>query len=327
MKIVEFDFFNKKYSAIDNCELSVYLNENCNADCNFCIAQLRYKDRKNAFQKAVIKKDDDYFDQLNTILQNIPSFITSATITGGEPCLSSRLAKVVLMLRTHGFKRICLTTNGSFLLRRVNGTNTNLLSLLIDNGLTNLVLSRASHDEAINQSIMNFQYEPCTNGDIAKIVEIASARKINLRISGIFLKCGVCDLDSLYSFVTFYNKIGCRDFRFRELMDSNEVYMCNEEKINFCEKQRIDISQIVKMVEGDARFKLKQIIGGKSFFNNFIYSVSDSTLILQQEDLSYVTSQRANTGCIYGLVVHPNGDLASSWADGQNVMLACKTST
>ncbi len=317
--MIEFELLGKKYNAIDNCELSIYLNESCNADCCFCIAQMRYEDRAKAFKKSIIRSDAVYFEQLDKILSLIPQFIKSVTITGGEPCLNPRLPIVVAKMKEHGFTRICVTTNGSFLLRKEG--NSNLLSVLIENGLTNLVLSRSSENEEINQKIMRFQYEACSNEDIREIIRISSSHGVNLRISGIFLKNGVNDLETLFSYVSHYSKMGCSDFRFRELMDNNESNMCNMEKIEFCAKERVLIHELIASALKDKRFFLKKKIEGKSFFNNYVFDIEGATLVLQEEDSEYVNDQRNNHNCIYGLVVHPNGDLSSSWADGDNVLL------
>lgn len=57
----QFDMPKKVYG---NCNLSIFVDDYCNADCKFCVAQLRYENKSKIYKKEKIEDDDEYFRRL-----------------------------------------------------------------------------------------------------------------------------------------------------------------------------------------------------------------------------------------------------------------------
>lgn len=44
-EVIPFEFNGVKKNVYKNFNLSIFVDDECNADCKFCVAQLRYKNR------------------------------------------------------------------------------------------------------------------------------------------------------------------------------------------------------------------------------------------------------------------------------------------
>ncbi len=61
---------NKK-SVYENANLSIFVNESCNADCRFCVDQLRFEGKGKTFIKERIADDEEYFTRLEEVLSTL----------------------------------------------------------------------------------------------------------------------------------------------------------------------------------------------------------------------------------------------------------------
>ena len=93
--LVDFNFDGKAKQVYANCNLSIFVDDYCNADCKFCVAQLRYENMKQAYTKPRIEDDDEYFKRLDEVLTKLEPLNLSVSITGGEPTKSTRLPKII----------------------------------------------------------------------------------------------------------------------------------------------------------------------------------------------------------------------------------------
>ena len=54
--LLDFDFEGKKKKVYSNVNLSIFLDDYCNADCRFCVAQLRFENKGMMYKKDKISK-------------------------------------------------------------------------------------------------------------------------------------------------------------------------------------------------------------------------------------------------------------------------------
>lgn len=80
-----FAFNGKQKSVYENANLSIFVNESCNADCRFCIDQLRFEGKGKTFIKERISDDEEYFTRLAEVLETIrPLNPSISTLVGSQ---------------------------------------------------------------------------------------------------------------------------------------------------------------------------------------------------------------------------------------------------
>ena len=146
-QLIDFEFEGKKKKVYNNCNLSIFVDDYCNADCKFCVAQLRYENISKAYEKPKIDDDSEYFRRLDEVLSYIEPLNVSVSITGGEPTVSPRLIKILELIDKHNMRKRVITTNGSYLLNKINEKT--VLDYLIEN--------KFDHFELLNQLIQSKQ--------------------------------------------------------------------------------------------------------------------------------------------------------------------------
>ena len=57
----DFDFDGKRRKVYSNVNLSIFTDDYCNANCKFCVAQLRFENKGKMYKKSRIASDDEYF--------------------------------------------------------------------------------------------------------------------------------------------------------------------------------------------------------------------------------------------------------------------------
>ena len=120
-KFLDFDFQGLKRKVYSNVNLSIYTDDYCNANCSFCVAQLRFENRGQLYKKGRIQSDQEYFNRLSWVLEYLRPLNPSISITGGEPTKSRRLIPILELIEKFGYWKRTLTTNGSGLFDEVNG--------------------------------------------------------------------------------------------------------------------------------------------------------------------------------------------------------------
>ena len=68
--LMPFNFNGIDKQIYSNVNLSIFVDDYCNADCKFCVAQLRFENRNQTFKKDKIKNDAEYFKRIDEILEN-----------------------------------------------------------------------------------------------------------------------------------------------------------------------------------------------------------------------------------------------------------------
>lgn len=319
-EFIPFNFNGIKKMVYKNFNLSIFLDDYCNADCKFCVAQLRYETKGLMYQKEHIENDETYLNRLEEVLKYIRPLNPSISITGGEPTMSSRLVKVLRLIDKYNFRKRVITTNGSGLLKIIEGKN--LLQHIIDNNFDHLNISRISYCENKNKEIMRYNCNKnyCSNQDLAKIISQVKNSKLKIRLSCILLKDSINDLNKIKEYITFYKNLGINNFIFRELM-GYEKESVNKEKIEYCDLNKIKLIDIKNELNCSNGFnKIKDILG--YYYCVEIYKYKNCIIATESADLKLQNEEiQRNKDIIYEMVFHTNGNLTNTWVPEEGILL------
>lgn len=323
--LINFNFEGKEKKVYGNVNLSIFVDDYCNADCKFCVAQLRYENMALAYQKPKIKDDLEYYRRLDEVLTYLEPLNVSVSITGGEPTLSPRFKKIIELVDKHNIRKRTITTNGSALLNIVDGKT--ILDHLIDNKFDHLNISKAHYDEDINKKIMRYNKGYCSNKDLEKIIPYALEHGLRPRLSCILLKDGIHDVNSMASYIEFYEKLGIDNIIFRELMNYEEKTMCNKEKIDYNKRNKVRLNDIWKEIDKDKRFvPFKNLLG--YYYYVEMYDYHNVRVCSESADLRVQSKEKNhNQDIVYEMVFHPNGNLNGSWVDNEDILLKYEKET
>lgn len=315
----EFDFATGTKKVYGNVNFNIFIDDYCNADCKFCVAQLRYEHKNAMYNKGHIKDVDKYLYRLDEILKIARALDTSVSITGGEPTMSPILTEVLKMVDSYGFRKRTITTNGSGLLRTQD--NDTILNNLITYNWNHLNISRASYNDELNRKIMRFasDKEYCSMDMLREILSIINNSDLKHRISCLLLKESVNSVEEMKRYIDFYSKLGANNFIFRELMDYDKSAI-NTEKMRYCDANKIKLYDIWNDFEKYPEFVPYLNILGYYYYVE-IYKYLGMTVASETADLNIQNREvAAHDDIVYEMVFHNNGNLCASWIDSERVL-------
>ena len=318
--IVPYWFENQgAMNVYKNFNFSIFVDDYCNADCKFCVAQLRYENRKLMYKKARIEDDDEYFRRLEELLKIIRPLNPSVSITGGEPSVCRRLPTILKLVDKFGFRKRTITSNGSHLFDVVDGAP--IIQHLIDCNWDHLNISRTSTCDSLNREIMRYHDETyCSNDMLKEIISVIDGSKLKHRISCLLLRDSVNSVEKIRDDVKFYvDKCGANNFIFRELMDYDTTAV-NEEKKAYCVANKVKLNDIWAEFEKFPEFEPYMNILGYYYYVE-IYKLFGATVASESANLNQQTLEvAAHPDMVYETVFHPNGNLCASWIDHDRIL-------
>ena len=321
--LVDFNFDGINKKVYKNFNLSIFTDDYCNADCKFCVAQLRFENRGQLYNKSKIVDDTEYLKRLEEVLIKVKPLNPSISITGGEPTRCKRLIDIIELVNRLGFRKRTITTNGSCLLHTVKGKT--ILQHLIDNGFAHLNISRAHFDDDINKKIMRFEKGCyCSNEDLSTILPYALKNGLRPRMSCLLLKEGISNVKDIVNYLEFYRKLGADNIIFRELMDFDKNNMVNIEKMNYCTENKVKLNDIWEEFDKEESLvPYKNILG--YYYYVEIYNYKNVVCVSESADLTklYLEKEK-HKDIVYEMVFHPNGNLNGSWVDNEDILLEYK---
>ena len=320
--LLDFAFDGKPRRVYSNFNLSLFVDDYCNADCKFCVAQLRFENRGQLYQKAKIVDDAEYLARLEYVLEYLKPLNPSISLTGGEPTKSRRLPAILKLIAKYGYRKRTFTTNGSGLLDVMEGRP--VIQHLIDNDFQHLNISKAHHNEAVNREIMRYQNGYCSNEDIATIARISRANNLRPRMSCLLLKSGISTLEQAIQYMEFYQRLGIDNIIFRELMDFDPARMSNAEKVQYCYDNKVFLNDVWRQVDGDPRFTPVRNLLGYYYYVE-VYKYQNVDMVSESANLVKLYDEKEkHKDVVYEVVFHPNGRLNGSWVDSEDVLLDYK---
>lgn len=306
--------------AYKNLNLSIFVDDECNADCRFCVAQLRYEHRKQLYQKEHIAEDERYLSRLRYVLEKVRPLNPSISITGGEPSISPRLLPIIRMVDELGFRKRTITTNGSGLLRVEEGKT--ILEHLMERGFDHLNISRVCSDEGKNREIMRYceQGAYCSNEDIGQIARMVRGGGMRIRMSCILLQSAVNRVEKIREYVDFYRQYGIDNFIFRQLMDYDHRAV-NREKIAYCDENKVELNEIWEEMEQDEEIAPYMNLLGYYYYVE-LYDYHGCRVAGESADLEQQYREKSrHPDVVYEMVFHTNGVLSGSWIPTEEILM------
>lgn len=318
-ELIDFDFNGINKKVYSNANLSIFTDDYCNADCKFCVAQLRFENKGKMYQKCKITNDEEYFNRLEEVLKYLKPLNPSVSITGGEPTKSYRLPRILELINKYGLRKRTLTTNGSGLLDLMDGKP--VIQHIVDNKFSHLNISRTHYDENINKEIMSYETGYCSNEDIETIVAYSKANGLRPRMSCVLLKEGIHTLDDMVKYMEFYQNLGLDNVIFRELMRFSDD-MNNDIKKKYCNDNRVDLNYIWSNVDKDNRFTpIRNLIG--YYYYVEVYKYQNIDMCSESANLVKIYDEKdKHKDVVYEMIFHPNGNVNGSWVDEEDILLS-----
>lgn len=324
--IYKYDLIDANFKDVGDCKLyknfnlNIFINKYCNADCKFCIAQMRYQNAHAMYKDHGIQDYYEYLTRLDNVLKTIRKYNPSISITGGEPTMSPILTEVLKLVDKYNFRKRTITTNGSGLFKIQDGDF--IINNLIKYNWDHLNISRVSYNDILNKKIMRFNEEKsyCSIDMLKHILTIANnSTKLKHRISCLLLKESINSVPEMINYIDFFQKIGANNFIFRELMDYDESAI-NKEKIDYCNLNKIRLNDIWHDFEKYPDFIPYLNILGYYYYVE-IYKYHGLTVASESANLVQQTLEKNNNpDVIYEMVFHDNGNLNASWIDNQEIL-------
>lgn len=315
----DFNFDGTRKKVYSNVNLSIFTDDYCNANCKFCVAQLRFENKGKMYNKGRISSDDEYFRRLEYVLDYLRPLNPSVSITGGEPTKSRRLIPILELVEKYGYRKRTLTTNGSGLLDVIDGKT--ILQHITDNHFQHLNISKAHFDEDINRKIMQYERGYCSNEDIARIAAFAKAHNLRPRMSCLLLKEGIHDKEGMIEYLNAFRSLGIDNVIFRESMDYDEDNMLNREKMAYLKANKVRLNDIWRTMDGDSRFTpIRQLLG--YYYYVEVYKFQDVDMVSESANLVKLYEQKDKArDTVFEMIFHPNGNLNGSWVDDEDILL------
>lgn len=313
----------KKWKVYDNVNFSVHMGEACNADCQFCIAHLRYTDVGKIYQKPSIRYEK-YLSRLEKIMIDVKTVNPSVSITGGEPTIFVLLPEVLKILKSSGLRKRTMTTNGSGLYWKVPGHSDTILDRLGDYELEHLNISRAHYDIETNKRIMRMEKDFVVDGKLKEIIKEAKIKKMKVRMSCALLNEGVNSVEEIKKYLDWSNEIGCDNVIFRQLMNFDEDRATGK-IAEYCKAQSVDLVKIWEKMDKIKEYELFHTVLGYYYYVE-VRKFDEMTVACEMADLKLIDDQvekfskKMGGPVAFEMVYHPNGNLCSGWLEDRGIM-------
>lgn len=273
-----------------NCNFSIFLLGECNANCKFCVAHIRNNQLKDdKIQLEYIKKAIELVKPLNP----------TVSLSGGEPTLSPIFGELCDLLKDFRIKAV--TTNGYALERT--------LPYLIKNNWTYLNISIPHYDDAKQKCMMNWD----------RSIDVNNIEFDKVRLSCILSTEGINTKEEVFNYVNHFYEKGIRNFIFRQ-MTEGEVFPTNERNESIVEYIRDNKVDMTTCIPKEFEF-FKENRG--YYYWVLLHKYKDAIVAYEAADLAERNNAQQDNK-IFELVLHPNGNLNYGWDPNKEVLCSLK---
>lgn len=300
------------YALYRNFNFTIFLDEACNADCKFCIEQIKTANNGRINKIGKIGDPAVYLKRLDEILGKIRPYKPSISVTGGEPLLSPCFRDALRILARRKFRKVIITTNGTNIAQSADD--------IIAAGISHVNFSRPSYDADVCQRIMRFRDRMPSFETLEAAIARLEAGGVRTRFNCIISKEGIGTLPEMRKYLAFVRSTGYRHVVFRELMSFNEQECRNAEKAEYAAKNRVLMNDLWAEIGQDAAFVPFSNIRGHYYYIE-IYKYQDMTVVSERANLKFLEKyRRENLHYIYEMVFHPNGNLCAGWNETEDIL-------
>ena len=280
-------------------------------------------DGGKVYSKPSIQNDEEYYARVEEILLHVKSLNPSVSVTGGEPTHSPRLRRVCELLKKHNIRKRTITTNGTGLLNVYEDGKT-VLDVLIENGFKHLNISKAHYLTSKNQHLMRYGNRvELPDEDLAFIVRKANSNGLRVRLSCVLTKSGVGNVTEMKRYMEYAQGLGVDNVVFRELMRYNSEEIVKGRIYNFCEANRVNLTDVWNEIDKDGDFRIiNQVLG--YYYYVEVYKYQGVDMVSESADLKQIAVEKgkpSDTPIVYEMVIHPNGCLNGSWREEEDILL------
>lgn len=297
----------------------------CSARCRFCSETL--VETGAARPSSGLRPGPDYFASLENALHELRGLPLSYSLSGLETTDDAGWMGAMLdVLARHAavspvLNRV-LYSNGAGL--AVPSQGEALLQRLAGFGLDWVELSRHHFDEAANQSIMRFrhgievQYQQSFEAMARGLVD-----SVNVKLVCIAQQGGVSQVDDIMRYLAWAHGLGIRSVIFREFSKLDDGYRDNV-TARYIGAARVSMNALLAQclaapVFADD-FAFEQVTEGYYFWN-LRGRFRDMQVTFEASDYSQMHRQH-DSGNVYKLVFHANGNLCGDWNPERHVLFA-----
>lgn len=318
-RTIELDLWGRSVPVYANANFSVYSAQVCNARCRFCVEELRPASRGRMLtqQRTVEESDDLYFAALERSLEALRPLGPTISITGGEPSKDPRLPRILDLCAEFPSKRRSLTTNGSGLLDRSNGTR--LIEHIVAGKIEHLNISRAHPDHEHNARLMVFR-EGLSIEQLREVVAIAIAGGCRVRLSCVLVERAIDSLAGIRSYLEFADSLGVDNVIFRQLMHVDRESVVENFVVAFSDRRRTRLEPLLDQIGESPDFTFqKQIVGYYYYVEVWRWRGID--VVFEEADLAALErTKQTMPGVVHELIFHPNARLATTWQPWDGVL-------
>lgn len=295
-----------------NFNFTIFIDAYCNADCKFCIEQIKTENTGRIEKCAGIVGTEEYLQRLEEVLKKIRPYNPSVSVTGGEPLLSPYFPGVMKLLKKYQFRKTVITTNGTDIL--------NHMDEIVEGGISHVNFSRPHYKEEVVRSIMRFRNDMASFGDLEKAVRMLESRNVRTRFNCIISKEGISTVEGMKRYMDFIRSFGCKHVVFREMMSFNEVTSKNEEKKRYASENRVYMDKLWEEIDRDSDFEPYSNVRGHYYYIE-MYRYKDMVMVSERANLKCLEDKRReNRLYIYEMIFHPNGNLCAGWNEMEDVL-------
>ncbi len=320
--------FDSDWNIYKNANLSIHVTDKCNADCNFCIAHLRYLNDGLVYIKPELKNEEDYYQRLDAVLTSVQKLNPSVSITGGEPTVNKKLPSILKILSSHNVRKRTITSNGTGLFLKYHQNQT-IFDALSDYRLEHLNISRAHFDSHKNSQIMVMAEHLMPEGMLEEIIQEAKRKNINVRLSCALLKSGISKEKDIMEYIDWGHKIGVENIIFRQLMQFDDKKVKAGRIPNYCLQEEVDLFPIWNFLDQNKDFELYHQVLGYYYYVE-VRKFKHMNIVSESADLRIINSQldkfkqQFHINTAFELVFHPNGNLCAGWNENEQIMSIMK---
>lgn len=307
----------------DNANLSLMLSDKCNADCNFCIAHLRYLVDGHTYIKPKLNGLDSYLKTFEHYWHEVLADINpSVSITGGEPSIHRDIIPTISMLAKNRPRKKTITSNGTGILLE----DAALMQSLINFELDYLNISHAHYDKQLNDQLMRMNSDFLSDEDLARIIQMAKKAGIRVRLSCALLKSGISNVEQMKSYADWAIELGCDNVIFRQLMQFDADSVAPGRIPEFCMTESVDLVPVWEAMDKDPAFELYHQVLGYYYYVE-VYKYRGIDVVTESADLRLIDhqvesyTQKFGVPTIFELVYHPNGTLGGSWREFERILM------
>ncbi|QEI09280.1 hypothetical protein FXN63_12360 [Pigmentiphaga aceris] len=296
----------------------------CSARCRFCSETL-IDESASGPMSASLRPGADYFDGLSRALRALRGVPLSYSLSGLEntddPDWLLSLLSTLTQVGTAGpvIEDRVMYTNGAGL--ATDGAR--LLPALRNFGLSWLEWSRHHDDAAANQQIMRFRHdEAVMNQDVFERTLATAQQAFPVKLICIVQQGGIATATDVFRYLDWARDLGVQTVIFREFSVLPDRYRRNVTR-RYIDDARVPIDTLLTACMADpafnAQFQPLALTGGYYFWNARWRGPQGMEVVFETSDYGAMRAHE-ESGAVYKLVFHANGNLCSGWQPSRDVL-------